>query len=79
MKPELKAMTSAAIVFTVFVLGGYTFYMMEYMGMAPQQQQQHGIDEQPLLKRKVTQQQSFDQQDSMRQRAARHEQQNHKD
>ena len=26
-KPELKAMTSASIMFTVFVLGGYTYYV----------------------------------------------------
>lgn len=36
LKPELKAMTSACIMFTVFVLGGYTYYLMEYLGMAPQ-------------------------------------------
>lgn len=35
LKPELKAMTSACIIFTVFVLGGYTYYMMERMGLAP--------------------------------------------
>jgi NhaP-type Na+/H+ or K+/H+ antiporter len=35
LKPEMKAMTSASIVFTVFVLGGYTFYMIERLGMAP--------------------------------------------
>lgn len=34
-KPELKAMTSASILFTVFVLGGSTYYMMEHLGMAP--------------------------------------------
>lgn len=34
-KPELKAMTSASILFTVFVLGGYTYYIMEYLGLAP--------------------------------------------
>jgi NhaP-type Na+/H+ or K+/H+ antiporter len=34
-KPELKAMTSASILFTVFILGGYTYYMMEYLGVAP--------------------------------------------
>jgi len=33
-KPELKAMTSAAIVFTVFVFGGYTFYLLERVGMS---------------------------------------------
>ena len=34
MKPELKAMTSASIVFTVFVLGGSTYYLMERLGMS---------------------------------------------
>ena len=36
LKPELKAMTSASIMFTVFILGGTTFYMMEYLGVSPQ-------------------------------------------
>ena len=35
LKPELKAMTSACIMFTVFILGGYTYYMMEFLGLAP--------------------------------------------
>lgn len=35
LKAELKAMTSACILFTVFVLGGCTYYMMESLGMAP--------------------------------------------
>lgn len=35
LKPELKAMTSASIVFTVFVLGGYTYYILEKLGIAP--------------------------------------------
>jgi hypothetical protein len=35
LKPELKAMTSATIVFTVFFMGGCTFYMMERVGLAP--------------------------------------------
>lgn len=35
LKSELKAMTSACILFTVFVLGGSTFYIMEYLGIAP--------------------------------------------
>jgi NhaP-type Na+/H+ or K+/H+ antiporter len=35
LKPELKAMTSASILFTVFILGGYTYYMMEQLGLAP--------------------------------------------
>lgn len=36
LKSELKAMTSASIIFTVFVLGGLTYYMMEGLGIAPQ-------------------------------------------
>jgi NhaP-type Na+/H+ or K+/H+ antiporter len=35
LKPELKAMTSATIMFTVFILGGYTYYMMESLGLTP--------------------------------------------
>jgi NhaP-type Na+/H+ or K+/H+ antiporter len=35
LKPELKAMTSASIMFTVFVLGGYTYYIMQSLGIAP--------------------------------------------
>jgi NhaP-type Na+/H+ or K+/H+ antiporter len=38
LKPELKAMTSACIVFTVFLMGGNTFYLMDYLGIAPMQQ-----------------------------------------
>jgi NhaP-type Na+/H+ or K+/H+ antiporter len=34
-KPELKAMTSACIVFTVFVLGGYTYYLLVRLGLGP--------------------------------------------
>jgi NhaP-type Na+/H+ or K+/H+ antiporter len=34
LKPELKAMTSASIIFTVFVLGGYTHYVIEKLGMS---------------------------------------------
>lgn len=34
-KSELKAMTSACIIFTVFFLGGGTFYMMEALGISP--------------------------------------------
>ena len=34
-KPELKAMTSACIVFTVFIMGGYTDYLLEKVGMKP--------------------------------------------
>lgn len=35
LKAELKAMTSACIMFTVFVLGGRTYYMMDQLGLAP--------------------------------------------
>lgn len=35
LKAELKAMTSASIIFTVFVLGGFTFYVMENLGVSP--------------------------------------------
>jgi NhaP-type Na+/H+ or K+/H+ antiporter len=35
LKPELKAMTSASIMFSVFLLGGSTYYMMDYLGIAP--------------------------------------------
>ncbi|KAL3944688.1 MAG: hypothetical protein SGBAC_001246 [Bacillariaceae sp.] len=35
LKAELKAMTSACIIFTVFVLGGLTYYMTEFLGMSP--------------------------------------------
>jgi NhaP-type Na+/H+ or K+/H+ antiporter len=35
MKAELKAMTSASIIFTVFILGGCTDYIIERLGMAP--------------------------------------------
>merc|ERR1712071_401077 len=34
LKPELKSMTSASIAFTVFVLGGSTFYLLEYLGLS---------------------------------------------
>ena len=35
LKSELKAMTSASIIFTVFILGGGTYYMMEFLGLVP--------------------------------------------
>jgi len=34
LKPELKAMTSASIIFTVFICGGTTFYLLERLGMS---------------------------------------------
>ena len=33
LKPELKAMTSASIIFTIFICGGTTFYLLERLGM----------------------------------------------
>jgi len=33
MKPELKAMTSASIIFTIFILGGYTYYLLVNLGI----------------------------------------------
>jgi NhaP-type Na+/H+ or K+/H+ antiporter len=35
LKPELKAMTSASIIFSVFICGGSTFYLMQKLGMTP--------------------------------------------
>jgi NhaP-type Na+/H+ or K+/H+ antiporter len=35
LKPELKAMTSACIMFTVFILGGYTYYILDRLGISP--------------------------------------------
>ncbi|GAX10605.1 hypothetical protein FisN_14Lh107 [Fistulifera solaris] len=40
LKPELKAMTSASILFSVFLLGGSTYYVMEHLGIAPQKRKQ---------------------------------------
>ena len=48
LKPELKAMTSASILFTVFVLGGYTYYVMEHLGMSPSNSRKMAHSE-PLL------------------------------
>jgi NhaP-type Na+/H+ or K+/H+ antiporter len=42
LKSELKAMTSACIIFTVFVLGGGTFYMMDALGLAPRAKSDNG-------------------------------------
>ena len=39
LKSELKAMTSASIFFTVFVLGGCTFYVMDLLDMTPSARQ----------------------------------------
>jgi len=34
LKPELKAMTSGSIIFTIFVFGGSTRYLIDYLGLA---------------------------------------------
>jgi len=44
-KSELKAMTSACIIFTVFFLGGGTFYMMEALGMSPKAKTDYSREE----------------------------------
>jgi NhaP-type Na+/H+ or K+/H+ antiporter len=49
LKPELKAMTSATILFTVFVLGGYTYYIMDRLGLAPTKQSSTSETELVLL------------------------------
>ena len=51
LKPELKAMTSATIVFTVFVLGGYTYYLMEHLGLGPSSKSLPSTETSALLKR----------------------------
>jgi len=43
-KPELKAMTSACIVFTVFILGGYTYYLLENLGMVPVDKEDEALE-----------------------------------
>eukprot|EP00543_Licmophora_paradoxa_P014732 CAMPEP_0202463618 /NCGR_PEP_ID=MMETSP1360-20130828/58878_1 /ASSEMBLY_ACC=CAM_ASM_000848 /TAXON_ID=515479 /ORGANISM="Licmophora paradoxa, Strain CCMP2313" /LENGTH=255 /DNA_ID=CAMNT_0049086587 /DNA_START=214 /DNA_END=981 /DNA_ORIENTATION=+ len=52
LKPELKAMTSATIIFSVFVLGGHTYYALDKLGMTPAQQQRSDHEREALLKRK---------------------------
>lgn len=48
-KPELKAMTSASVVFTVFVLGGATSYLMERMGYSLNAKQADAVEIVPLV------------------------------
>lgn len=52
LKPELKAMTSASIVFTVFVLGGATSYLMERLGYAISSKEHDSIEITPLMQNK---------------------------
>ena len=48
-KPELKAMTSASVIFTVFVLGGATSYLMERLGYSLNKPQQNDVEIIPLV------------------------------
>ncbi|KAL7510891.1 hypothetical protein ACHAXN_007796 [Cyclotella atomus] len=51
LKPELKAMTSASIIFTVFVLGGATSYLMERIGYSINPKQEiDAIEVTPLVR-----------------------------
>jgi len=50
MKAELKAMTSACIIFTVFVMGGCTDYVIERLGMS-QAKKAQGLEMTSLLSR----------------------------
>mmetsp|Transcript_16709 Transcript_16709/g.34898 ORF Transcript_16709/g.34898 Transcript_16709/m.34898 type:complete len:1258 (+) Transcript_16709:259-4032(+) len=53
LKPELKAMTSASIVFTVFVLGGATSYLMERLGYSINPNKEHSaVEIAPLMQNK---------------------------
>jgi hypothetical protein len=53
LKSELKAMTSASIIFTVFILGGATYYMMESLGMAPNQSEDVGNGGPSIIEREM--------------------------
>jgi len=48
-KPELKAMTSASVIFTLFVLGGATSYLMEKLGYSIGKQQNDNMELTPLV------------------------------
>ena len=52
LKPELKAMTSASIVFTVFVLGGYTYFLLERLGLGENKNTGDTIELASLLENK---------------------------
>ena len=55
LKPELKSMTSAAVIFTVFVLGGATSYLLERLGYT-YTKEHSAVEIAPLMQRnkKVT-------------------------
>ena len=49
-KPELKSMTSASVIFTVFVLGGATPYLLERLGYSLAKEQ-NSVEITPLVQR----------------------------
>lgn len=50
LKPELKAMTSASVIFTLFVLGGATSYLMERLGYSlNKQSEEDSLEIAPLM------------------------------
>ncbi|KAL7435699.1 hypothetical protein ACHAXM_006026 [Skeletonema potamos] len=49
-KPELKSMTSASVIFTVFVLGGATPYLLERLGYSLTKEQ-NSVEITPLMQR----------------------------
>jgi NhaP-type Na+/H+ or K+/H+ antiporter len=49
LKSELKAMTSACIMFTLFFLGGSTFYMIEALGLSPKSRKESTKSEEEEL------------------------------
>jgi len=60
LKPELKAMTSACIIFTVFFLGGYTYYLLDKLGMRPSQERDEDVEMVSLLNGKIDENRSGD-------------------
>jgi len=64
-KSELKAMTSACIVFTVFFLGGGTFYMMEALGMSPKSKSDYPVNRETELTELLSSVETFDETDDL--------------
>jgi hypothetical protein len=50
-KPELKSMTSASVIFTVFVLGGATPYLLERLGYSLAKEEEDSVEITPLVQR----------------------------
>lgn len=50
LKPELKSMTSASVIFTVFILGGATSYLLERLGYSITKEQD-AVEIAPLMQR----------------------------